>query len=167
MKYIILAILIYFLWKFINSFNNSISSVEKPLQTSEIKFYCYYYGGFDDISVKEYGYTDLYLKKDCLHFSFMSKGVEVKNKKISYKDIVKVRFMNERNISQEVSLGKMVCFGWLSLAMKENKVRMKEYLVIDAKYMNEEVSIIIDDVYFHTNETLMTIINNELEKHRL
>lgn len=163
MKYIILAIVIYFIYKIAKGFSKSLN---EPLDTNTVKHLCHYYGGFDDISAKEYNYVDLYVKDDCLYFSFTNKGNEVKSKKINYEDIIKVKFMNEKTISQEVSLGKMICFGWLSLAMRNEKVKIKEYLVIDSKYKNEEISIVIDDAYFHTNESLMTIINKELEKHR-
>lgn len=162
MLYIVWGIIIFLGYKFIKWFNKEL---DKPLDTNNICSICNYYGGFDDISAKEHNFVDLYVKEECLYFLFNKKG-NIKNKSIDYKDITKVKFMNERSISQELSLGKMICFGWLSLAMKNEKVNMKEYLVIEFKNDNDINSIILNQAYRSSNEGLMTTINKELEKHR-
>ena len=168
MWFIVLAVIIYVFYKICESGDDSSSkNSSNPTNPTQIPYPFHYYGGFDDISVKEYGYVDVYLKYDVLNFKFHKKGLEDISKNFKYENVIKVKFMNEISISKEVSLGKMICFGWLSLAMKDEKKNIKEYLVIDIKNNDETISVILDcAIILGTNQEMFKTINSKLNQHQ-
>lgn len=151
---ITLLVAVYLVWRFSRSENKKIETNKKSVSRS-----CHYFGGFNDISVKANYSLFLTFEEENLEFMFNKNG-DIFYKVIKYSDIKKVRFMNEINISKEISLGKMICFGWLSLAMKKEKKNIKEYVVIDVEYNNDNISIILEDEY--NNESLFNEIRSRL-----
>lgn len=103
-----------------------------------------YHGGFDDVSVVENPQINILVNDDNIEIFFTKyeRLFDIK-KKIDSRNIKKVRFMNERSISEELSLGKLVCFGWLGLAMKKKRDIVSEYIVIDIDVDGTQSAIVI------------------------
>lgn len=71
---------------------------------------------------------------------------------IKMSDILSAELQTETQISEQISLGKLITFGLLSFAMKKNPNEIiREYLVINMKYEDKEISLILkptkDDQY--------------------
>lgn len=58
---------------------------------------------------------------------------------IKYSNIKDARIISKEQLSKEVSLGKFLVFGWLALAMKDDKLTVKNLLKID--YNNGEETL--------------------------
>lgn len=151
-----IIVIVYLIW----NFSKPDSDILKA-KKGKLFYNCYYYGGFDDISVKANNFLSLIFNDETLDFTFHKNGNILNVKNIKYKDIVKVKFMNEVNITREVSLGKMICFGWLSLAMKDEKKNIREYVVIEIKDKEEKLSIVLEDEY--NNESLLNEIKRRID----
>ena len=152
-----IIVIVYLIWNFSKSGKSELSKATK----GKLCYGCNYYGGFDDISVKANYLVDLVFNDNSLELIFSKKGNIIYQKNIKYNDIVKVKFMNKVNITREVTLGKMICFGWLSLAMKDEKKNIREYVVIEIKDKEEKLSIVLEDQY--NNESLLNEIKKRID----
>ena len=162
--WILVIIVILFIWLLKNIFVGKPDSELAKSRKGKLYFACRYFGGFDDVSVKRNDVVDVVFNDNYIDFNF-HKGWEIqKTKRIDYTDIAKVKFMNETTISQEISIGKMICFGWLSLAMKNEKKHVVEYVVIDVNY-EKEISSIVLLASLNGDERLLNEIKNRINSH--
>ena len=107
-------------------------------------FHVHYKGGIKSISVNSNIFIAL-LKEG---LAFESVGVK---KIILFSNIKEISLQNEVQIQQQVSLGKLILFGWLAFGMEKNKKEINnEYIVLtvddgDGKYNILLQSYVSDD----------------------
>ncbi|MBP3929414.1 MAG: hypothetical protein J6D47_07615 [Peptostreptococcaceae bacterium] len=112
-------------------------------------------GGFSDIGACKNCYIDLFEEKMTINlYKESSSGSILASKVVVIKmsDILSAELQTETQISEQISLGKLITFGLLSFAMKKNPNEIiREYLVINMKYEDKEISLILkptkDDQY--------------------
>lgn len=152
----VLLIILLMVWAFKTIFIGDPDSELYKIRQENKTLDFYYFGGFDEISVKQTPVGVMVINDKNLQFKFHREGNGdvVANKTVENKDIKNVRFMNETSIVQQISLGKMVCFGWLSLAMKNNKKVVNEYVVIDILDKGENKSIVLDFMFWQNINAL-------------
>ena len=161
--WVLIVIGVIFIWILKDVLVGKPNSELSKSRKDKLYYSCNYCGGFDDVSIK-YSNVDVVFNEDDITFNF-HKGYDIDiTKTINYNDLRKVKFMNETTISQEISLGRMVCFGWLGLAMKKEKKNIKEYVVIETKHENENISIVLDAA-FNQNERLLNEIKNRINNY--
>lgn len=100
-----------------------------------------YIGGFSDLA----GGKDasILIKEDCINI-FIG-GVADTVKKTMPMDIVKnAEIKSEAQISKEVTMGRLLIFGPLAFAMKKEKNKVKNYLVITCEKEGQEKSFIFE-----------------------
>lgn len=112
-------------------------------------------GGFSDIGACKKCYIDLF--EEQMHIKLYkesSSGSILGSKEVVIKmsDILSAELQTETQISEQISLGKLITFGLLSFAMKKKQTEItREYLVINMKYEDKEISLILkptkDDQY--------------------
>lgn len=97
-----------------------------------------YLSGFRDIGVKED--ISILLFQDRIRFKFG----KYFQRDVLKNDISDCRIETETQIRNQISVGKILCFGILSLAGNNTKEINKEYLVIDGKVKNSNINIILE-----------------------
>lgn len=124
-----------------------------------------YHGGFDDVSAEYGSQALLYFNEDTNEFEFRFKHNHelYMQKNVPVKNIKNVRYLNERNITSEISLGKMVVFGFLALGMQNKKVENEEYVVIDI-LRNDRVISVITREYLGNNSRIFNYIRDNINK---
>lgn len=133
------------------------SEVSKRLKGNKDKFYNFSYrGGFEDVSINNSPNGIMVLRKDYIEIILTKNNKIIQEKQICYSDIKKVKIMNNITISEQISIGKMICLGWLALGLPNKKEEVKEYLVLDVTNNNENASIIFE-VFFNN---LMNALND-------
>lgn len=106
-----------------------------------------YYGGFRDISAKEIPFINFYMFEDRVRVI-----VNLYRKMISYtdikrEDVISVRYMNEREIKESISVGKILVFGLVGLAMRNQKEINREYIVLTCRYEGEMIDVVLNNQY--------------------
>ncbi|MEG1309388.1 MAG: hypothetical protein RSD06_00750 [Bacilli bacterium] len=97
-----------------------------------------YLTGFKDIGIKEDIYISLF--KDRIRFNF---------EKDFYRDVLKndisdCRIETETQIRNQISMGKILCLGIFAFGGNNTKEINKEYLVIDCKFKNNNINILLE-----------------------
>lgn len=115
-----------------------------------------YIGGFPDIN----GGTpvNVVVYKDKIEFTttFNNNRYATIVKSMNMNDIQKVFISTKSQIQASIGLGKMLVFGVLAFAMAGSKTVVKNYLVMNYKYEDDIISIVLDT---SQNEELVKIIN--------
>lgn len=112
-------------------------------------------GGFKDIGACKDCYIDLFEEKiNITLYKKNQSGTVLGSKIVDIKmsDILSAELQTETQISEQISLGKLITFGILSFGMKKKQNEIiREYLLINMNYNNEKVSLILkttkDDEY--------------------
>ena len=111
-----------------------------------------YYGGFKDWGCKK----DIKLIVFDGYFRLDSdySGSKI----IEFKDIKDCRIQTEKQLSERVSMGKLLCFGVLAFGMKgKQKELSKDYVLVRCNYENEDIDLVLD--LHSNNERFVRYIN--------
>lgn len=125
-----------------------------------------YHGGFRDVSAKDTPYINLYIFEGKVRVIIHLYRNMIKCIDFKPDEILNVRYMNERELTESISLGRVVAFGWLGLAMKKQKTISKEYVVLRCKYENEEIDVIMGDDYSNYNQKCFEALNNYITEYK-
>lgn len=117
-------ILLYFLADRAEKFTEKVNK-EKGIEVRD--FNSKYIGGFQDVigGIK----ADIMVKQNEIQIGLWRTG-KIDYKFIPMDIVINAEIKSENQIAKEVSLGKMIVFGALAFAMKNEKSVVKNYLVI-------------------------------------
>ena len=147
--FILLAIIILYIWVF-TSAEDTIANEKEKYRKEGLEyvgissFECL--GGFKDMGACKDCFIDLF--EDRLRIKLYKKNqgggiLGSKEVEIMMKDIIDISLENERTISERISLGNLVVFGFLALGMKQVEIN-RELLVLSFKYENDIVNLVLD-----------------------
>lgn len=119
-----------------------------------------YYGGFRDVSAKENPFINIYMFEDKVRVIFNLYLKMIDYKDIPREDIISVRYMNETELRDSISVGKVLVFGWVGLAMKNQKEVNKEYIILTCKYEDKVIDVALNSTYGSNNSVCFEKINN-------
>ena len=119
--------------------------------------YVSYFGGFKDKGKSDDIKVIVFENKIDFKFSYDD------TREIFIKDIHDCRIQTEKQLSERVSMGKLLCFGVLAFGMKgKQKELSKDYVVVRYNYENEDIDLVLDLHY--GNEEFVREINNLMEE---
>lgn len=130
----------------------------------EDETFCKYFGGFKTVTGKDM--CRMIKFKDRIRFQFAEKDSDryEDNKDISKDRIKSYEIISEKELQEKISLGKVICFGVLALAMKNKEVVMNEYVKVDIEDNDGSIiSVILKDKFTDGNNTTMKFLETVVE----
>ncbi|NFL87398.1 hypothetical protein FDB24_10730 [Clostridium botulinum] len=110
-----------------------------------------YLGGFKSVSSSKSCLVTIYEDKIKIY-------IHGRYANIMKQDILDVMIKNENQIKEQISLGKLICFGVLAFGMRgKSKVITKDYVVLKIIYNEEELSLIFN---FENSQITMKFIED-------
>lgn len=125
-----------------------------------------YHGGFRDVSAKYTPDIDFYIFEDKVRVIIHVYKKLIKHIDFKPDEILNVKYMNERELTESISLGRVVVFGWLGLAIKKKKEISREYVVLKCKYEKEEIDVVLGDDYSNYNQKCFETLNNYITEYK-
>lgn len=118
--------------------NNYFIEKYKKMGKKYIKGYPFikYVGGFKDISSSE---VSLAVLDSELEIKFENKNI---TRYIKKEDINDIYVSNKTEIQNNVSMGKILAFGALSLGMDNTKEETKGYIIVNCNYEGDNLTLI-------------------------
>ncbi|MGL6184695.1 MAG: hypothetical protein ACRC1T_04885 [Clostridium chrysemydis] len=98
-----------------------------------------YLGGFKDLGKKDNNIT-LLLFKDRIRFEFDKDNY----RDIMNKNVTDCKIISDKEVRQQISVGKIVLLGVFALAGNNTKEVDKEYLLLECYYEGDKISIVLD-----------------------
>ena len=117
----------------------NIKSKESDLMitTYRYEYNCMYLGGFKNIAGGKS--STLRFNPNYLHIIFSGEKINITKENIKSMEII-----TNQQLSQEVSLGKLIIFGLLAFAMRDTKTQVKNFLLIKCTYVNEDINLLFE-----------------------
>ena len=135
----------------------------KPISTA----YSNYYGGFRDISAKNTPNIIFYMFKDKVRIVIHLRGKFIDAIDFCPEDILSISYMNERELTENISLGRILVFGWLGLAMKKKKEINREYIVLRCIYEDKKIDVVLNsDESLNNNKKCFETLNNYITEYK-
>lgn len=163
-------IVLFFIWLVYDLFKSRTTDFEHFKKDSNIEpintIYSNYHGGFRDVSAKYTPNIDFYIFEGKVRVIIHLYRKMIKCIDFKPDEILNVRYMNERELTESISLGRVIAFGWLGLAIKKQKTISKEYIVLRCKYENEEIDVIMGDDYSNRNQRCFEALNNYITEYK-
>lgn len=119
---------------------------------------CKYIGGISELDEKDFTVTTVKLQ-------VRPQNLFVDNRpfntiEIPLKNILEIKVKSKSQIQQEISTGKLLCFGALALGMKNETVNTQSFLIVKYKDVNNE------DITFAVETQYAENFNKEIKKQR-
>lgn len=119
-----------------------------------------YYGGFRDVSAKDIPFVNIYTFDDKVRFIFNLYGKLINYKDIPKENILSIEYMNEVELRESISIGKVAVFGLIGVAMKNQKEINREYILLRCMCEGKKIDVALNNTYGSSNKECFEIMNN-------